>query len=283
MYQCPLCKETFSRQQRLDSHLKRKTPCREPEKVRKIIIGNKDLKIQQDVISCQFCKKTFARRDNLIRHQKNFCQKGKDQQEDNIVQYFKQNNEKMALLEKQITELKDEKQKTDREIAELKEKPLISNQVLQVICVSNNDNYLDMLTEEWGNFDQALAYIKDCALSSVTGDCKLIEKVYLECQDPPSICFLDKNRTKIEYFNEKKEKVRDSKEIFGRKLANNLQNSYLKGVNYLINKNLDGHFCPNKFLEDYDLQTWNQHIYDLSDTRYQKKIISQLNIPGGSL
>jgi hypothetical protein len=94
----------------------------------------------------------------------------------------------------------------------LKEKPLVNNRFLQVICVSNNDNdnYLDMLTEEWGNFDRALEYIKDCALSSVTGDCKLIERVYFtgECkyQDhrseiPPPICFLSKNRTKIEFFH----------------------------------------------------------------------------------
>ena len=37
--------------------------------------------------------------------------------------------------------------------------------------------------------------------------------------------------------------------------------------------------CPNKFLEDYDLQMWNQHIFDLSDTNYQKTIINRLNIP----
>ena len=64
-----------------------------------------------------------------------------------------------------------------------------------------------------------------------------------------------------------------------KKLANNLQNSYLKGVNYLITKNLEMHGCPNKFLEEYDLQIWNQHIYDLSDIRYHKKIVNQLEIP----
>ncbi len=74
-------------------------------------------------------------------------------------------------------------------------------------------------------------------------------------------------------------KVIDNKELFGRKLANNLQNSYLKGVNYLITCNLNNRMCPNKFLEEYDIQTWNGHIYELSDLRYQKKIINQLNIP----
>jgi hypothetical protein len=33
-----------------------------------------------------------------------------------------------------------------------------------------------MLTQQWGNFDRAIEYIKDCALSSITEDCKLIKK-----------------------------------------------------------------------------------------------------------
>jgi hypothetical protein len=48
------------------------------------------------------------------------------------------------------------------------------NQVLQVICVSNSDNYLDMSSDRMGNFDQVIEYIRDCALSNVSGDLKLI-------------------------------------------------------------------------------------------------------------
>jgi hypothetical protein len=36
---------------------------------------------------------------------------------------------------------------------------------------------------------------------------------------------------------------------------------------------------PNKLLDDYDLQTWNAHIYELSDCKYQKKLVGQLDIP----
>ena len=70
----------------------------------------------------------------------------------------------------------------------------------------------------------------------------------------------------------------------GKKLANNLQNSYLKGINYLINRNVSEHLSPSKLLADYDLQTWNSHIYNLSDKCYQKKVINQLSLPvsGGS-
>jgi uncharacterized protein YbcI len=85
-----------------------------------------------------------------------------------------------------------------------------------------------MLTTKWNNFDKALDYIKDCALSHLNGDCKLVEKIYLsEDNNKSSIYYIDKNRTKIVYFNENKDKVIDNKGILlGKKLANNLQNSW---------------------------------------------------------
>jgi uncharacterized C2H2 Zn-finger protein len=173
--------------------------------------------------------------------------------------------------------------KLQNEIDELKQQPRVLEQhnqnILQVVCVGNNDNYLDMLTEQWG-FDRALTFIKDCALSQLSGDCKLLEKIYFGNRDEAPIRYLDKSRNKIEFVDENKQKIIDLKGIqLTRRLANNLQNSYLKGVNYLINKNLESKMCPNKFLEEYDIQSWNQHIYELSDARYQKKILTQLDIP----
>ena len=269
---CPRCLQKFSSSQRLDTHLKRKVPCQSATNETKIY-------------NCQYCFKNFTRNDSLIRHQKNTCPLARNQPLCQTISILaKQIDE---LKEKQIADSKEKSEKLEKqekEIAELKDKPQINNQILQMICIGNNDNYLDMLTEQWNNFDQALKYIKDCALSSLSGDCKLIEKIYFAsmCSSPlnnPPIRFIDKGRTKIEYFNEKKEKVVDTKELFCKKIANNLQNSYLKGVNYLISRNLNDKLCPNKFLEEYDLQTWNQHIYDLSDQYYQRKIIGQLNIP----
>ena len=52
--------------------------------------------------------------------------------------------------------------------------PKVINNNLQIVCVGSTDNYLDMLTEQWGSFDRALEYIKDCALSRLTGDRKNI-------------------------------------------------------------------------------------------------------------
>lgn len=239
--------------------------------------------------TCQYCGYTFANKYGLSKHVKRKNCKGLKEHDTrelitNLIKEVVKCNDtniigQMGQLEKQIAELK-ETQVTKKEIDDLKidikENPRISNQILQVICVGQNDNYLDMLTQQWGDFDKALEYIKDCALSNLSGDCKLIGKMYLSGDN---VRFADKSRTKISYFNENKEKIIDSKELFGKKIANNLQNSYLKGVNYLINRNLDNNRCPNKFLEEYDLQTWNQHIYNLSDLQYQKKLISQLDIP----
>jgi hypothetical protein len=204
-----------------------------------------------DKRKCQYCGHIFAQRCTLLRHLRK--QQCKSYQRPRIVL---RSNEKIKKLEKQLAEkdqeiaqLKnqpphvetierlekmekrlDEKDKqieqSAKERAELKENPRINNQVLQVVCVGSNDNYLDMLTEELNNFDKASEYIKDCTLSSLIGDCKLIEKIYCNANhEIPSIRFLDKARTKVEYYNEKNEKVKDSKEIFGKKIANNLQNS----------------------------------------------------------
>ena len=199
---------------------------------------------------CEYCKKSFASKDNVSVHlKKNRCvvlkfanQEGspcamgkhilyKKKEDDNVK------NKLMSLeenFEKNISDLK-------KQIIELKENPSnIINNNLQIICVGKNDNFLKVL--QLGDFDRALEYIKDCALSSLIGDCKLIERIYLgehNCPMDPvkhrshegsqSIRYIDKSRNKIEYYNEKKEKVIDNKEMFGRKIANNLQNSYLFG------------------------------------------------------
>jgi hypothetical protein len=246
---------------------------------------------------CQYCTSGFTRKDNLDRHLSKDCKliKATIQQAttpteiclpqlqklpdvDHINDLVKKAVDNYILKEESI----EKKLSTlEKQFVEFQKNPVnVVNNNLQIVCITGNDNYLDMLTEKWDNYDRALEYIKDCALSSLTGDCKLIEKIYLG--DSQSIYYIDKSRIKIEYFDENQNKVLDPKGLMlGKKLANNLQNSYLKGVNYLITQNLENNRCPNKFLDDYDLQTWNQHIYDLSDHRYHRKIISHLNIPIG--
>ena len=233
-------------------------------------------------ILCEFCGRSFTHKNSLYRHRKYYCP-------GNPLCHDKPNNIKLSdeiqALKQRIKELEKTQNNHTGDLTELKDQPRINQNVLQVVCVGN-DNYLDMLTERLGNFDQALEYVKECALSSLTGDCKLLRKIYFHDGlnnhnggDFP-IKYLDRNRHKIAYLDENKQKIIDIKGIqLGKKLANNLQNSYLKGVNYLIKRNLDQQQCPNKFLDDYDVQSWNHHIYELSDCKYQKKLINQLDIP----
>ena len=62
-------------------------------------------------------------------------------------------------------------------------------------------------------------------------------------------------------------------------MANNIQNTYLKTINYIINTNLENKLCPNKFLEDYDLQLWNQHIFDLDAKRDMQRVAERVVSP----
>lgn len=255
---------------------------------------------------CPHCQRIFTRRDNMLRHvNENRCKvKSLKEKKNNVHDIEQQFADFKEQTSKEIAELKEQK---NREIAELKEitsKKLEEiknseskqvNQVLQVICVTSNDNYLDILTERMGDFGEAIEYIKDCALSDISGDCKLIEKIYMNTSNRGNvnefnhfdhnlnqfgnIHYTDQYKNKITFFNEKKERVIETKLSMGKKLANNLQNSYLKGINHLINRNLQRKIDPNKFLEEYDILTWNSHIYNLSDTCYQKNIINKLCIP----
>jgi hypothetical protein len=295
-YQCPRCKQNFPKKYNLDKHLKRINPCRYIKELefefktedksdeiqrlsRKLPLDDLDNigyesgtqfdddEIDQNV-SCSYCKVKIRHKKNLRRHY-------------DICRQYHDNNLSNGNLLVEINKLKTEFQ---QQIDELKHQPRVVEQhnqnILQVLCIGNNDNYLDMLTEQLG-FDRALGFLKDCALSQLTGDCKLLEKIYFNGRtgEFPIRC-LDKNRNKIEFIDEKRRRIIDIKGVqLSRRLANNLQNSYLKGVNHLINRTLDDNQCPNKFLEEYDLQSWNQHIYDLSDIRYQRKIITQLDIP----
>ena len=99
-------------------------------------------------------------------------------------------------------------------------------------------------------------------MANINGDCQLIEKIYLHPDRPkPAFYYQGANKIRITYYNENKVKTHDSKQQFSHKLANNLQHSYLKGINHVINENLNNKRCPNKFLEEYDIQTWNQQTF----------------------
>lgn len=244
--------------------------------------------------SCEICHKSFTRSYNLVRHQEQIhknqinCKKrgppkkkwicetcGRELSSKHTLELHQQKVCKLVTSDVIDVKLKEVETKLRQEFDEKMKSR--GNNVLQIICVTSNDNYLDMLTTKTGDFNRAIEYIKECALSQISGDCKLIEKIYLD-QNESQIFYTDHKKSKVKYYGESGEII-ESKEAFAKKIANNLQNSYLKGINYLINQNLDSRANPNKFLEEYDIMAWNTHIYTLSDIHYQTKVINQLNLP----
>lgn len=290
--QCPRCLSHFSRFQRLKSHLERKNKCqimnpKYTSELERFCLQATDSQISQEIANerkfiCAICGIMFTRKYNLDRHAKHHCEQIiKDINLDQFQPPIGSDRHNVKLIDSLAKKIKELEDKLENNYTELKDKSSnVHNNILQVVCVGNNQNYLDMLTEQWGDYDRALNFIKDCALSHLTGDCKLLQKIYFENRSDAPIRFLDRAKGNLEYVDENHQKVIDYKgQRLGRILANNLQNSYLKGVNYLIDKNQLNHQCSKKFIDDYDVESWNNHIYELSDIKYQKKIINCLDIP----
>lgn len=294
--QCPRCFAYMS-QDDLLTHLRSGVPCN----IKKISENQGSQLISkkyQKENMCPHCDKCFSTNSNMNKHIRRIHQRSyqskKPIEVPEIEPYLEDSDEVDSEEEDEINEVEevDELRKTQAEVALLKEKlaklekgheeirnkPTTNQNILQVVCVSSDQNYLDMLTEELG-FSEALGYIQNCALSDVAGDCKLLQKIYFDSSTNAPIRYVDHRRNQVEYVNEKHESVVTKGSQLGKKLASNLQNSYLKGINYLIKQNLQKRMCPNKFLADYDLQMWNRHIYELSEGNYHKKLMKHLDIP----
>jgi hypothetical protein len=261
---CDLCHKKFSRAYTLKIHIN--------------TIHNPNRPIKEGSYTCSICHKAFARLYNLQKHQKTV-----HHMDIPSAPTYDELVTKIHELKEDRESLKDEVHQEFKKLTEKIEKigqnnvSQTNNLVFRVICLTSNDNYLDLLTDRLGDFEQAIDYIKNCALSEVVGDCKLIEKIY-QTQEKELPFTTNKKRTLIYYRDKENQLVTESKEVFGRKLANNLQNSYLKSVNYLITRNLENKTDPNKFLAEYDILSWNKHIYSLSDITYQKKMVNHLNL-----
>ena len=256
---CHLCEKSFTRNDSLKRHIK-------------TIHVHTQSDVSNNSIICHICDKRFARKSCLTRHYQ-------------TVHPYKELSDKISQLRQELNnrehKLKIElKEQISDQFKQFVQPTSTTNNHLNIICVTNNDNYLDMLTDRMGNFDRAIGYIKECALSDLVGDCKLIEKIYTD--DNQQMGFsLDQRRTKITYHDEGGQLITENKELFGRKIAGNLQNSYLKGVNFLIQRSLNQKIDPNKLLNEYDLVTWNNHIYQLSNINHQQKIINNLSLTWG--
>jgi hypothetical protein len=107
-----------------------------------------------------------------------------------------------------------------------------------------------------------------------------LEKIYLS-GDQPAIVYANRSRTRFAYFDEEQNQmVEGTGKSLARKLAANLQGSYMDSVKCFTDVENEHHArLPKKPLDAFDLEIWHRHIYELSDETYQKKILSSLNIP----
>lgn len=210
---------------------------------------------------CIHCGQTFTRKDSYTRHiNKSRCPSKKDEYEKLMFESISKQNKLMELMQKELKEIKEKQSE-----------PIIQNinqnLYMKIVCIKENDNYLDMLTDEMG-YDQALGFIRDCALSDIRGDCRLLQKLYLEV-DPKAITYWG-NKSNLSYLNENEERVIDHKGVqLSKKLVNNLKNSYLKGHSHYKKD-------PQKQMNEYDLEVWEKHIYDLNTSERGQKIIKNL-------
>lgn len=271
---CDYCGATFSTIYNLNKHVRRYHP-NENEKNKK-------------PHKCEDCGKKFSSKRRLAKHIDKYHDSGfsdessESSESSESVESEAQSPEKPESVQRKIAQLQSEIEKLK------KRKPQNHNHlhqnILQVLCVSKNDNYLEMLTEQWGDQERALGFINSCALSETNGDCRLIQQVYFNNRKPnqkPPIRYSDDTRRKIEFIDEHEQVILDPKgKKLGKILSNNLQKTYLSGINHLVTENLRERRPPNRLLEAYDLQIWNEHIQKLSQPTFYKGMIDRLDIPG---
>jgi hypothetical protein len=223
-------------------------------------------------IKCPNCEQTFVRNANLLRHLRSeTCTKPKQSKKDleKIIQ------QKDAVIEKFISH---------HHVQSKFEQ--IDNKNLNIMCLTSKDNLLELLSQN-DSLHNALIYMKGCALKKIDGDCMILEKVYHLTTQNPAIVLTNKKKSQYVYYNERRRQVTEKNTaVMAKKLADILQRSYLIGMEGFqtdlsgarkistSNVNLDS--LPE--LDPYDLQLWNEHIHELRDEKYQKKLLKRLKI-----
>jgi uncharacterized C2H2 Zn-finger protein len=233
-------------------------------------VGNK--------VQCPYCLKYYARQNSLTRHiNKKLCSVLREQAfTDKIMKGVALSHDK--LKEEINQKIVDEVQK----IAGVSSAPAIYNQNLNVMCLNPKDNLLDILSQQT-DLPNALTYIKNCALGRLAGDCRILQRVYLPTGKRPAIMYRNKSKTQFVYYNEKNDRVVEtSLTVMAKKLADILQRSYSKAISLKTDLTCEKLTQSQRdelpHIEDYDRHMWNQHIHELQDEKYQKKMLKSLSL-----
>ncbi len=241
-----------------------------------------DIETETFLPTCQACGKTFSSLGNVRVHiNKKRC-----------PVLNEPTSEIIPIIPKisQTAQISDIYQLIDQRINESIKTQLPTSHInhtqhMQVLCLGENDDILETLALEDG-IKQALEYVKNCALSQTAGDCRMLQRIYFPQGQKPAIMYSDKKKNVFVYYNENKQRmIETNPSVMARKLAKLLQRAYLKSSSRLTNTETgqpiivtaDHPYFP--VIEVYDLDLWRQHIYLFNNEKYQKKILSLLNIP----
>lgn len=286
-HQCQKCEYVFSKSCLLERHLESLTACDKnikrssQQKIQKVKINKSDKKII--TYNCRYCGRIFSRNDALNRHLDNNCPILKNQHFLNQFEKIMKDSVEHVVknsMEQIKEEMKDEMKEQVKAIMKNQIQNVVNNNVtnnLNVLCVRPNDSYLDILTQREG-VDRAIEFIRGCALSGPNGDTKLLEKVYLNDQSSPRLTFTfrDLKRGRVDYIGEAGCLVID---VDGRRLSqilcNNIQKVYGDALDYLTKEpeNEPNRKFSYKYLSQYDIEIWNNHINNLSNEKVQKKFM----------
>lgn len=139
-----------------------------------------------------------------------------------------------------------------------------NNKNIIQIKIGNNDNFLNILSKQLGP-DLAQEYILGCARNDEQGDLNLLNKVYGPGNLGNSKINITDSSLGIQFIDSDDEVEISEDELF-RRITNNVQACYLTLVDRIIAQN-------PQLLNTYDIMMAQQHLFKLTDKKYQSKII----------
>lgn len=159
--------------------------------------------------------------------------------------------------------------------------PDVMNNTQNTICFGVDDNLLDILAYFEG-LPKALEYLKECVFKPLSGDYRILEKVYKFDTDKAAIMYTNKSKTEYVYYDEYHSRILETDfKIIAKKLADILHRSYMKGIDILVkgSKSIPQNIMYQlpKLTQD-DIKMWNEHLDDLKDETYQTKLLTSLMI-----
>lgn len=124
--------------------------------------------------------------------------------------------------------------------------------------------------------DNIKKYILDNAVGNEYGDMEMIKKIYLDNKTRSPFEFHDRSRGNISYLDTNGQMVQDRHGIQSMKIiCDNIQRYYLIEINKILEANLNQQ-RDGDFLDYFDLSSCQNHVYNLSDNKYQRKLFNMI-------